>query len=563
MNGWRETEGPRRRTWPALREVLVVIRNLTSWDRLTDLLPLFAGDERVNVTYTVDRGSNFSAGIERYLTSIGVEVTPWEEAVEREYTLVLAAHANSHMCLLRGPIFLVPHGAGYNRRVVENTGDPNASVGTSERELMCDGVVIPAIIGVSHPRQARQIRRSCPATADRVRLIGDPTFDRMAASWVMRREYRRALGVDDGRRLVVVSSTWGQHSLLGKMQNFVHVLVAQLPMDEFQVALVLHPNIWVGHIPYNVSELFRDARDGGLLLIPPDLGWRAALIAADLVLGDHGSVTFYGAALRRPTAQVVDGSAELDPDSALALFCRNAIRLDRWGGLRDQLASLTRDYDPLLIEQVSEEAIGARNQSWQIIHDTIYELLDLTPPDRTPRMLPIPLPQPMMPGTTTSFLTSAYVDARSRSVFLARFPGSLSERHRPPNDPTDYFRVVDACEVHQPTCDNADVFVNQDPLPENDAYTWMNDTARDYPSAKVVAAATESACLIWLRNRYGRPNVHIRVTTVGHGPVDAFAASAAMYGWVAADQQLANGVLELTVSMGCRSYVLRFERTER
>ncbi|TCO55160.1 hypothetical protein [Actinocrispum wychmicini] len=549
VNAWHSDQSPPRETWSASRRALVVVRNLTSWDRLTDLLPLFAGDRAVRVEYTVDRGSSFSAGIERYLESLGVEITPWERVVDErtEYPLILAAHANSHLGLLNGQVFVVPHGVGHGRKVVEKTGHPEAPSGASERELTYRGVVIPTVIGVSHRDQIDQIKSWCPAAADRAQVIGDPTYDRMAASVVNRRDYRRALGVGDDRQLVVVSSTWGQHSLMGQTEDFVQRLVAQLPVDEFQVALVLHPNIWTGHITYNVKEIFREARAGGLLLIPPDKGWRAALIAADLVLGDHGSTTFYGAVLRRPAAQVVDGLAELDPDSALAMFCHSTVRLDRWGGLHDQVAALIRDHRPMMAERVTRAGVAARTRSLEIIHDIIYDLLDLDPPEPTPWMWPVDPPQPYPRGTTTSFLTSAFVDVRNKRVFLARLPGMLAERHRSPSDTTDWFRVVEAREVHRPACENADVYVNLEPLSDGDAYAWTRNMARTYGGAKVVASATNTGCVIWLHDTYFKMS-----------GVDTFAAAAAVYGWVVTGQRLPGG---LTVSMGCLHQMLRLRKT--
>lgn len=553
MNDWQRDQGPPRETWPVHRQALVVVRNFTSWDRLTDLLPLFAGDPRIKVEYTVDRGSNFSAGLERHLESLGIEITPWEDAIEHEYEVVLAAHANAHLRQLRGPVFVLPHGIGYNRLAAEKTGDHRTATGVSARELTYEGDVIPTVIGVAHPLQLEQVKRSWPPAADRVRVIGDPTFDRMMASTVRRREYRRALGVGDDRRLVVVSSTWGQHSLLGQTQDFVQSLVAQLPMDEYQVALVLHPNIWIGHIQYNVEEVFRDARDGGLLLVPPDRGWRAALIAADLVLGDHGSVTFYGAALGRPTAQVTDGLVELDPDSALAMFCRDSVRLDRWGGLQEQVVALIENYGTPRTAPSVDDTIAARTQSWRIIRDTLYELMDLKPSEDQPRMLPVPLPRPLPPGTTTSFLASAEVDVPDRRVALARFPGSLSEWHRPPNDSTDYFRIVEAREVHRPAWDNADVLVNLEPLSDNDAHAWMDKVAGDHEGARIIAATTKTTCLIWARTR---PEMRIEAGVTG--PLDGFIAAAAVYGWVVAGQKL-GGELTVTASMGNQCQHLRLK----
>jgi hypothetical protein len=65
---------------------------------------------------------------------------------------------------------------------------------------------------------------------------------------------------------------------------------------------VLHPHVWHGHSPHQIRSWLADCVRAGLILIPPLEGWRAALIAADIVVGDHGAVTCYAAALDKPVA---------------------------------------------------------------------------------------------------------------------------------------------------------------------------------------------------------------------------------------------------------------------
>lgn len=168
------------------------------------------------------------------------------------------------------------------------------------------------MIGLSHEEQLERLRRSCPQALPLARVVGDPCFDRLQASLTERDRYRRLLGATGGRRLVVVSSTWSEHSLLGRCPDLPLRLVRELPVDEYAVAVVLHPNIWSRHNP---QDLLREAVAAGLLVVPPQNGWQAALVAADWVVGDHGSVSLYGAALDRVTLLAATGEAELAPDS--------------------------------------------------------------------------------------------------------------------------------------------------------------------------------------------------------------------------------------------------------
>jgi hypothetical protein len=76
-----------------------------------------------------------------------------------------------------------------------------------------------------------------------------------------------------------------------------------------------------------VRAWLADSMRRGLILVPPEEGWRAVLAAADVVIGDQGSVTCYAAAIGRPVLLASFPREELDPASAVAGLGRVAPRL--------------------------------------------------------------------------------------------------------------------------------------------------------------------------------------------------------------------------------------------
>ncbi|WP_370468446.1 hypothetical protein [Streptacidiphilus sp. P02-A3a] len=96
--------------------------------------------------------------------------------------------------------------------------------------------------------------------------------------------------------------------------------------DEYRVAAVLHPNIWHGHGTGQIRTWLDRACRNGLTLIDPLDGWRQALIAADAVIGDFGSVSYYAAALGLPVLLGAASGEVLDPDSPVGLFTSQARR---------------------------------------------------------------------------------------------------------------------------------------------------------------------------------------------------------------------------------------------
>jgi hypothetical protein len=245
---------------------------------------------------------------------------------------------------------------------------------------------------LSHPEQLDRLARDCPEAAEVAVLAGDPCLDRMLASRPLRPVYRRALGAVDDRRLVVVSSTWGKTSLFGQHPDLPARLAASLTLDDYRVVLVLHPNIWQWHTRWQIRAWTESARRAGVRLLPEAEGWRAALVAADLVVGDHGSVTFYGAALGVPTALATAPTDAVAPDSAIGRFLRLAPRFDHRRPVREQLDALVGRPTSTDFATVTDLATSTPEQSMSLVRKEFYRLLDLPEPRTPAQPLAIPVP---------------------------------------------------------------------------------------------------------------------------------------------------------------------------
>lgn len=135
-------------------------------------------------------------------------------------------------------------------------------------------------------------------------------------------------GGSRGRKVVAVSSTWGPGSLL-RCPDLLPRLAAELPTDSYQLVGIVHPEVWSWHGRRQVRAWLADSMRRGLILIPPEEGWRAVLAAADVVIGDQGSVTCYAAAIGRPVLLASFPQQELDPASAVAGLAGQPSSLDR------------------------------------------------------------------------------------------------------------------------------------------------------------------------------------------------------------------------------------------
>ncbi len=388
--------------------VLAVARNLVSAIRLLEVMPVFVDDPRVRIHWTIAPGSAYAAATDEYLARLGVRLIPWEEACAARYGLVVATSGNGELFRLTGPLLLLPHGAGFSKVVAAGQAAP---AGLAPSQLVHDGRVIPRVVGLEHEDQHARLAAYCPEAADRGVVLGDPTRDRMSLGARLRGIYRQALAVPDQCALVVLSSTWGPGSLLDAVPDLPGRLAAALPFDEFRLAAVVHPNAAASLGAWEVGRLLSRSRAAGLHLIPPDR-WEGAILAADLVIGDQGSVSLYAAAAgTRVVLGAYDGDQIVD-DSPMAALAAHIPRLDPSSDLNIQIRSgLAQDVRGQAYTQASE-GNGVRGRSLDVTQRVAYELLGLPRPTRLPSVrAPEPLESRQTACTAHLVLVTRAADA--------------------------------------------------------------------------------------------------------------------------------------------------------
>lgn len=379
------------RTIRCQRTVLVVVHSVTAATRLADIVPLVESDRRVQVVYTWAPSSVFSAGVRDFLSRIGGVVVPWRQAAQIPFDLAIAA---SHGLLeqLHAPVLTVPHGVGFAKYPSRWAG-PGPAARRRLREtdagfLVHHGRVIAAGIVVATEAQLVQLRRWCPEAAEVAAVAGDPCLDRLAASLPSRDVYRQALGIGD-ETLVAVSSTWGAGSLLGRCPDLLPRLMDELPAEEYRVAAIIHPNCWYWHGPRQLRAWYADSERRGLILVPPEEGWRAVLAAADVLVGDHGSVTCYGASMGVPVTLAAFPAGEVQPRSQVASLARIAPRLRLDQPIGAQLDKAADAWCADAHAAIHAQVTSAPGQAAGIIRALMYQLMRLAEPAAPAAVQPV------------------------------------------------------------------------------------------------------------------------------------------------------------------------------
>ncbi|MEU0696862.1 hypothetical protein ABZ349_23210 [Streptomyces niveus] len=398
----REVSGGQWVTLPGQKRVLVLVHTEVYGRRLHDLLPLLEADLRIEVVFTVAPHA-FNDGAARFLRGLGATVLPWQEAVRTEFDLVLAAGSQG-MEQVRGPLIRISHGAGHMslRRVASDsdsssgrsaTGVVRGPAGvTGPGYLTWNGAVVPRAVALAHHDDLAALRRWCPEALPVAQVVGDPGYDRIAASLPLRERYRAALGLRTDEHLVLATSTWGRRSAFNQLESLLPRLLTELPGRRFRTALLVHPNVWSRHGGWQIRSWLADCRRAGVIVLPPTVDWRAPLIAADSVIGDYGSVTLYATMTSAPILLTRYPHRDANPVSPGVAMALATPALSPSRRLDEQL-----DYAASQYPREEYARIGARLSSEpggfnRNMRRLMYRLLGLGQPAYMPSTDPVPLP---------------------------------------------------------------------------------------------------------------------------------------------------------------------------
>jgi hypothetical protein len=362
--------------------------------RLAKLLPLFETDDRVQVVFTAGPHA-FGNGVARYLRRLDGILMPWEQAIETRFDLALAAGYQA-VDQLRAPLVMVPHGAAYNKLAIRGgivaAPATRGVYGLDRQHLVRGNRVVPAALVLSHRADLAVLGRQCPEAVPVAEVAGDPCYDELTVSRPLRAAYRQAMGVTEGQRLVVTTSTWGTSSLFGQLTDLHDRILAALPPEKYQVAALLHPNVWFGLGPRLVGAWLSAAMRRGLGLLPPDAEWLGALLAADVVIGDAGSGTAYASAAGVPVVLGTFPAEDVAPGSAAALLSAAAASLRLDEPVERQLDAAIAGHRNELSVSVAARITSEPGQFSRNMRRLIYRELGLAQPLTVPVTAPVPEP---------------------------------------------------------------------------------------------------------------------------------------------------------------------------
>ncbi len=377
------------------RRVLIMAHTVASAGRLLDVVGVFHGDVRVQLVFTVPPYV-LNRGTADFLRSHGAPLIPWRLATSQHFDLAVSAELLA-IDEVDAPVALFSHGASRNKRPIPR-GRGSLVVDTAIRgftraDLVRDSLLVPSAIALGHDRELSILERGCPEALRVAAVVGDPCADRLAAGLSQRTQFRAALGLRAGQKLVVLASTWHDEALLANGRHLVEEIVAQLPRNTYRLVLLAHPNITAAHGSYQLRSWLDHLIRNGVVPLPPEHAWEHVLVAADYIIGDHGSATLYGSIATAPILLGTYPRHGAHPDSAAAALATLAPRLSTSAPILDQLVHAETHFEPEAMAQVASLITSEPGGFARHTRRLLYGMLELgqpAVPPRLPQARPLP-----------------------------------------------------------------------------------------------------------------------------------------------------------------------------
>ncbi|GAA4325604.1 hypothetical protein BJY14_006046 [Actinomadura luteofluorescens] len=350
------------------RTVLVVVGSPELGQPVLDTARLASTDPRLRVLLTTLPGPS-DAAVDALLRDAGTVPLSWREARSGDFALVVAAGLAPGRWP-SAPLIVFPW-KGMER-----------AVHLAGRKIHGGPVVLACAHEVDRP-----LLHETGATTEAV-VVGDSVHDRIVASLPFRDFYRRALGVGRHRRLVVVAlPAAGAANRCGGLRRgsgtLAHRLLTELPPEGFQVLGLHEP----GTLPSPSSPSAADLRNG-LGLLPLEADWRAALVAADWIIGAPGAVTRYGTITGVPVMLTDAPPRATGISSAAASY---GVRLVAHRPVLEQLTEAVAQWRPDHAQTVVRGITSEPGRFDRAVRRTMYRLL------RLPQPATIPVAEPVSP----------------------------------------------------------------------------------------------------------------------------------------------------------------------
>lgn len=316
------------------RHILLLCNGTQMVEHLSELWELFEDDQNLIFHLFLLHGDRCPGEMERVNHKLPVRIIKnWELQLKCWDLVVIADHLHyiSHWNVFSFPILRIPHGSVCKR--------VNGELYAFGRDCYDkNGKIRYTRMFVYNETERRMAIEVDPEFSDKVVVAGNLKSDRLLDKSRDRNVIRHRLGVGQDETLVLIASTFGPNCLFNIMGDALLSEARQLS-GQFRFALSVHPLEHSSKATGERSweERLSVLRAEGFLVLDPGEDWEPYIVACDIILTDHTSLSLYGLPLGRPyiyapvpetviekyglTWQLMDISPTLRPDASNLTEC--------------------------------------------------------------------------------------------------------------------------------------------------------------------------------------------------------------------------------------------------
>lgn len=280
------------------RHILLVSNGAQMVEHLAELWELFKDDQ--NLTFCLLLWYEPQYGeLERVVHKLPIRIvglpklhfTHWDLVITADH---LVSHHWSGWNLFSWPILRIPHGA-VGKRVEGELYAFGSRCYDKNRNIPYTRIFV-------YSENERRIAIEMdPQFSEKIVVVGNLKSERLLEKSRSRDEIRHQLGISQDETLVFMVSTYGPNCLLNTVGDALFS-EARRVSGKFRFALSIHP---IEHMAKREAESdwhesLLTLKNDGFLVLECGEDWENYLVACDVILTDHTSLTSYGVALGKP-----------------------------------------------------------------------------------------------------------------------------------------------------------------------------------------------------------------------------------------------------------------------
>lgn len=355
------------------KRVLLVCNTPLMADYLADIFEIFKNDPHL-AFYVLPPLPEESQGACDYIRrKLPVSVVGWMWAGVLPWNLIIVSdHCRLPWICRFFPIIFISHGIETGKLV---DGEPY----TYGKWSLIDKCRprYSTMFAASETERMRGLKQN-PVLRDTIAVAGILRMDKMMTILHRRDEFRRRRGFRVDDTVVFVMSTWGPNSLFHRMGDIIVEQALRLK-GKLSFIFTLHPleHRLLSSSERNWGEYMKTFRQDGFVVLDAHEKFESSIAACDVILTDHTSAAFYGAAAGKPLVYV-----PLPEDCVEKGFpvwklqkISPCIKEDA-SDLYEQILEAKINYPFNKLAEITLEINSCPGQAAQRIREQVYGLLD-------------------------------------------------------------------------------------------------------------------------------------------------------------------------------------------